>query len=65
MTEIFQNISKELKEEVKTAWDLALTMNAADASNFLSAYTQFKHSAEEQDFLRFYFNLQMESKKNG
>lgn len=65
MTEIFQNISKELKEEAKAAWDLALTMNAANASNFLSAYTQFQHSAEEQDFLRFYFNLQMESKKNG
>lgn len=64
MTEIFENISDELREEAKTAWELALTMDAANASNFLSAYTQFKHTAEEQDFLRFYFNLQMESKKN-
>lgn len=64
MIEIFQNISDELKAEAETAWELAQTMNFIDAAKFLSAYTQFKHSAEEQDFLRFYFNLQMESKKD-
>jgi hypothetical protein len=46
-----------LRAEAKTAWELAQTMNFIDAAKFLSAYTQFKHSAEEQDFLRFYFNL--------
>jgi hypothetical protein len=66
MTELFSNISEEIRQNAANTWELATTMSAVNAANFLNIYTNIfslSHTEEETDFLRFYFNLQMEMMK--
>lgn len=66
MIELFPTISEELRQQAADVWELAKTMTAVKAASFLDAYTNIfsiGHTEEETDFLRFYFNLQMEMMK--
>ena len=64
MTEIFSNISTTVKEIAKTAWSVAMAQkNPVAAADFLNTVTNYYSNIltdEEVDFLRFYFQLQME-----
>ena len=59
MTELFTNINDRLRQEAEDVWNLASILSPERAARLLSEYTN-AHSEEEQDFLQFYFNLQME-----
>lgn len=59
MIELFANISDKLRQEASDVWQLASILSPERATRLLSEYTK-AHSEEEQDFLQFYFNLQME-----
>ena len=59
MTELFTNINNRLRQEAEDVWNLASILSPERAARLLSEYTK-AHSEEEQDFLQFYFNLQME-----
>lgn len=64
MTELYPNIKQELRDEAQLAWDLALHMrDPVKMTNFLNAYTEYHNNYEEQEFLRFFFNLKMEEAK--
>ena len=65
MTELFPDISEQLRADAKIAWQLASSLPPASATKFLQAYTAYNHTEEEQDFLQFYFNIEMESMENG
>ena len=64
MTELFANINPDVKEYAKTAWSLALAQRdpaaAADFLNTVTNYYKVVGTPEEVEFLRFYFNMQME-----
>jgi len=64
MTEIFSDISETVKDIAKTAWSIARAQkNPLDAAEFLNNVTNYYSNIlteEEVDFLRFYFQLQME-----
>jgi len=64
MTEIFSDISETVKDIAKTAWSIAMAQkNPVDAAEFLNNVTNYYSNIlteEEVDFLRFYFQLQME-----
>lgn len=62
MTELFPNINEKLRQEAADVWSLATALTPERAAKFLLEYTK-AHSEEEQDFLQFYFNLQMEVQK--
>jgi hypothetical protein len=68
MTEIFENVGNDTKEIAAAAWRIALAQsNPIAASNFLNNVTEYYRNIlteEEVDFLRFYFNLQMEMMKD-
>lgn len=59
MIELFANISDKLRQEASDVWQLASILSPERATRLLSEYTK-THSEEEQNFLQFYFNLQME-----
>lgn len=59
MTELFTNINDRLRQEAEDVWNLAIILSPERAARLLSEYTK-AHPEEEQDFLQFYFNLQME-----
>lgn len=67
MTELFANINPDVKEYAKTAWSLALAQkDPAKAADFLNTVTNYYKTigtSEEVEFLRFYFNMQMEMMK--
>lgn len=66
MTELFADISDSIKAEVARVWDSAIELPPIEASEFLNDYTNLfeeNHTEEETDFVRFYFNLQMEAMK--
>ena len=67
MNEIFKNVRQEVKNVAEFAWKIALAQpDPAAAASFLDNVTNyFKHSytEEEIEFLRFYFNMQMEMMK--
>lgn len=67
MTEIFKNISTDVKAYAKSAWSLALAQKdpakAADFLNIATNYYEAIGTPEEVEFLRFYFNMQMEMMK--
>ena len=67
MTEIFQDISPIVKDVAKTAWNIAMSQtNPVDAANFLNNVTNYYSNIftdEEIEFLRFYFQMQMEMMK--
>ena len=67
MEELYPNISKEIRDEVAMAWRVARTMQPLESANFINTYTNYfatHHTEEETDFVRFYFNLQLEMIKN-
>lgn len=64
MTELFPNISTQLREAAEIAWRLASSLPPVSATKFLEAYTAYNHTEEEQDYLRFYFNIEMEKREN-
>lgn len=60
MTEIFENIPDSVKETAQQVFDLALLLKTPQAiANFLSEYTNSCQNEEEQEFVRFYFNMRM------
>ena len=67
MTELYPNISDEVKEIAQTAWRIALAQkNPLDAAGFLNNVTNYYSNTltqEEIEFLQFYFNIQMEMMK--
>ena len=66
MIELFPTISNKIKEEAENIWNISRQMNPVEAAKFLDIYTNIfniSHTEEETDFLRFYFNLQMEMMK--
>lgn len=64
MIELFPNISTQLRESAEIAWRLASSLPPVQATKFLEAYTAYNHTEEEQDYLRFYFNIEMEKVEN-
>lgn len=67
MTELFSNISNEVKNAADAAWDIAMSQkNPASAADFLNIVTEYyrkKWTEEEIEFLQFYFYTQMEMNK--
>jgi len=60
MKEIFANISTETKLGAELIFESALkAQNPKKMLKILNEYTN-SFSGEEQDFIRFYFNLRME-----
>jgi hypothetical protein len=53
-----------LREAAEIAWRLASSLPPVSATKFLEAYTAYNHTEEEQDYLRFYFNIEMEKREN-
>ena len=65
MIELFPNVSEQVRADAEKAWRLAQTFhNPMNTVQFLSNYTKYAPTEEQQDFLRFYFNLQMELQDN-
>ena len=68
MTELYPDISDELRGLAETAWTVAKVQKTPmDAATFLNNVTNYYGrtlSEEEAEFLQFYFNLQMEMMKN-
>ena len=68
MTEIFKNISSEVRDTAKTAWEIAIAQkNPILAAEFLNSVTELYrnyYTEEEIEFLQFYFQTQMEMIKN-
>lgn len=67
MTEIYSNISDEVRHTAEAAWRVAMAEpNPIDAAKFLNSATEYYthiFTEEEVDFLRFYFRTQMEMMK--
>lgn len=68
MTEIFENISQEVRDLADFIWRVAAAQdNPLKAAEFLNNTTEYLrnlYSEEEMAFLQFYFDLQMEMIKN-
>lgn len=61
MEEIFTNISDEIKQGAELVFDAALkTQNPIKMVRILDEYTKNCLNEEEQEFVRFYFNLRTE-----
>lgn len=67
MTEIFENVSQEIKDIARIAWNLAITQTdpskAAEFLNTVTNYYKNLYTEEEIEFLQFYFKMQMEMMK--
>lgn len=67
MTEIYANVSDQVKEIADIAWRLTMAQkNPMDAANFLNNVTNYYSNIlteEEIEFLQFYFNMKMEMMK--
>ena len=67
MTEIFENISDEVKKYAEFTWALAISKNTVEkAAEILNNFTNFYRTfgtPEEVEFLQFYFNMRMEMMK--
>jgi hypothetical protein len=67
MTEIFEDISEEIRQLAKHAWENTLAQNnPIKAAEFLSNITNYYSnilSEREMEFLQFYFQTQMEMMK--
>lgn len=60
MIEIFENIPDSVKETSQQVFDLALLLKNPQAiASFLNEYTNSCQNEEEQEFIRFYFNMRM------
>ena len=64
MTEIYANISKEVRETAEMAWKLAIAqpnpMKAASFLNMIIEYYKNIYTEDEVNFIQFYFNMKME-----
>ena len=64
MTEIFENISDDVKDKAEVIWQIAIAQpTALAAAEYLHGMTEYfkkRWTEEEVDFLRFYFNMKME-----
>jgi len=67
MTELFTNVSEEVKDIAETAWNIALAQsNPVKAAEFLNNVTNYYkniYTKEEIEFLQFYFNMKLELMK--
>lgn len=60
MTEIFENIPEFVKENAKSAFELAMHFhNPIQIANFLNEYTNSCQDEEEKEFVEFYFKMRM------
>ena len=68
MTELFSNISDEVKRIAEFTWNVASAQsNPVIASKFLDGATNYLatvYNEEEMNFIRFYFNMKMETNKD-
>ena len=64
MIELFPNVSEQVRADAGIAWKLASSLPPVSATKFLEAFTAYNHTEEEQDFLKFYFNIEMEKMEN-
>ena len=64
MIELFPNISEDLRQQAAVYWNLIQTQAPEVAVNLMKAYINFNHTDEEQEFLNFFFNVQMEKLNN-
>ena len=66
MIELFSDISQTIEDFAILTWEAALQMTPDNATKLLSSTTEaFEKEGlvDDADFLRFYFNLQMEMMK--
>ena len=67
MQEIYKNVREEVKTVAEFAWSIALALkDSNEAATFLDNVTKYfsnSYTEEEVEFLRFYFNMQMEMMK--
>ena len=67
MTEIFADISDDVKKKAEIMWKMAMSqpnpVRAAELLNILTEYYRKRWTEEEVDFLQFYFQTQMEMNK--
>lgn len=67
MTEIFADISDNVRKKADIIWRIAINQpSPAQAAKFLNDITEYyrtKWTEEEVDFLQFYFQTQMEMVK--
>lgn len=60
MVELFANVSKKVKDEIKFWVDIAmLNPNPMDGAKEILAYQNTLKTEEEKDFVDFYFNMRM------
>lgn len=68
MTEIFENISDELRKTAELFWNLALSKetlaDTVDTLNYITNIYRDHGTPEEVEFLQFYFRMKMEMIKN-
>ena len=67
MTEIFEDISDEIKQLAEGAWAITLSQeNPIKAAEFLNSVTNYYTNIlteREMEFLQFYFQMKMEMMK--
>ena len=67
MTELFSEISQDVKDTAEIAWRLAVSqtnpVSAADFLNNITEYYRQIYSEEEIEFLQFYFRMKLEMMK--
>lgn len=65
MIEIFNNIPKEVRDNAKFWFEVALSQtDAKDTIRMLSEYRNSCENEEEQEFVDFYFNMRFEQLMN-
>lgn len=67
MTELFTNISDEVKQVAEFTWQMAMAKNSlmetAELLDTVTNYYRIFGTPDEVEFLRFYFNMKMEMMK--
>lgn len=65
MTEIFTNISSQLKDQAAFIFEMAMRQkNIVQAINVLDDFTRLHEDEAEREFIEFYFNSRMEQLHN-
>lgn len=68
MTEIFANISSNVKSTAEAAWNIAAAQKEpAEAVKFLDNFMKYYshlYTDDEMEFLHFYFKMKMEELKS-
>ena len=61
MIELFQNVSKEIKEQAKLIFDYSLQQtDPLRAAQILNDFLNICYNPEDHEFVEFYFKLRME-----